>query len=284
MTKTTIYQDVTNRIIAQLEAGTVPWVRPWRATSANGMPTNLATRKPYSGINVVLLWGAAQDRGFEHDYWLTYRQAQELGGQVRKGAKAEHITKYGTFEKQNDEGEKESRMYLKSYSVFNVAEIDGIELPSPVQLQDHERNAEAERFIAATGATIHHGGGRAFYRPARDDITLPELGRFDSAQRYYSTALHELSHWTGAPHRLARDMANGFGSPNYAREELVAELSAAFLCAALQIDGQLQHADYIASWLRVLKEDSRAIFTATTAATKAAQYLQALSEPVAVAA
>lgn len=284
MTKPTIYQDVTARIIAQLEQGTAPWVRPWRATTADGMPTNLATKRAYQGINVVLLWSEAKERGFEHDYWLTYKQAEELGGQVRKGAKAAHITKYGTFEKENADGDKEARMFLKSYCVFNVAEIDGLDLPSPVAMTDHERNAGAETFIRATGATIHTSGSRAFYSPATDSITLPELGRFDSAPEYYATALHELAHWTGAKPRLARALSNGFGSPNYAREELVAELTAAFLCASLQIDGRLQHAEYLASWLRVLKEDSRAIFTAAGAATRAAEYLRAFSEPVAVAA
>lgn len=284
MTKPTIYQDVTARIIAQLEAGAAPWVRPWRATTANGMPTNLATKRAYQGINVVLLWSEAKERGFEHDYWLTYKQAQELGGQVRKGAKSAHITKYGTFEKENSDGDKEARMYLKSYCVFNVAEIDGIDLPAPVALTEHQRDQAADDFIQATGARIHQRGGSAFYRPSTDEIDLPELGRFNSAPEYYATALHELAHWTGAKSRLAGDLSNGFGSPNYAREELVAELAAAFLCASLQIDGHLQHAEYLSSWLRVLREDSRAIFVAAGAATRAADYLRAFSEPVAVAA
>ena len=286
--KQSIYDQVTSSIITQLETGCAPWVRPWRTTTADGIPTNLSTGNAYRGINVILLWAEAMQRGFEHDYWLTYKQAQSIGGQVIKGAKSAHIVKYGTYEREREnsagETEKSTGQYLKGYSVFNIAEIDGIDIPEPIPLAEHERDTRIDSFIASTGATMRHSSGRAFYNISADSVSLPEMGRFGKRSEYYATALHELTHWTGHKSRMGRDIRNSFGSPNYAREELIAEMGAAFLCASLGIDGQLQHAEYIDSWLRVLREDNRAIFKAASAAGKAADYLHGFSDESRIAA
>lgn len=277
---TDIYKEITDSIIAQLEQGCAPWVKPWNGSTAHGLPTNLQTGNAYRGINTLALWASGARQGFSSDLWGTYKQIQALGGQVRRGEKGTRIIKFGQYERENADGDTVSGAYIKAYAVFNSQQCDGLNLESfaAPELPEAARDLAAEAFISATGASIScvHGRG-AFYQPATDKITLPLFSDFPQPADYYCTALHELGHWTGHKSRLDREMRDTFGSPNYAKEELVAELTAAFLCAQLHLDGQLQHASYIASWLRVLKDDSRAIFRAASAASKAADFLTAFS-------
>jgi antirestriction protein ArdC len=276
------YQQVTDRIIAMLEAGTRPWVQGWNAYSGGGRPLR-ADGTPYRGANVLNLWAAGMCRGFASPYWVTYKKAQELGAQVKKGAKSELAFFVGTINRTEEKnGKEEDRVipFLKSYCVFNAEEIDGLapHYYAPAvraALDPAARIPAADRFIANTGAIIKIGGGRAFYRPSTDEIYLPEFGSFVSASAYYGTALHEIAHWTGAEKRLNRGKGNMFGSPEYAFEELVAELSAAYLSADLGISTEPRedHASYIGSWLKALRDDNRAIFRAASLAEKACDYL-----------
>jgi antirestriction protein ArdC len=287
-----IYQHVTNRILEDLERGVRTWLKPWSASNVGG---SILPRRhngiPYQGVNVLLLWSDAMARGYMATTWMTYRQALELGAHVRKGETgtlvvfADRITRAEDGE--NGESVKRSIPYLKSYTVFNVEQIEGIPpqyLPqAPAPTSAETRHAHAEGFIAATRATIRLGGDRAFYAPAFDVIQLPPLPAFHDTESYYSTALHELTHWTGHPSRCAREL-NGhrFGSESYAFEELVAELGSAFLCAELGVTPDIRddHAAYLASWLAVLKQDKRAIFAAASQAQRAADYLRGLQPAV----
>ena len=290
-----VYTRITNAIVSQLERGVRPWIKPWSTDRAAWRFTRPLrhTGVPYSGINVLSLWASASGRGYAAPIWMTYRQALELGGQVRKGEAgtpvvyANVMTKVDTDRASGDELERAIR-FLKGYTVFNVEQIDGLpERFSRVESQclPHERIDRAERFFAATGAVIIHGGAHAFYQPAADRIVMPPIDAFRSIDGYYATLAHELTHWTSHPSRLARDFgASRFGSKGYAMEELVAELGSAFVCADLDIvnvmapDGNdphvahlQQHASYIASWLKVLTTDSRAVFTAASYAQRAAE-------------
>ncbi|MFO1413761.1 MAG: zincin-like metallopeptidase domain-containing protein [Burkholderiales bacterium] len=279
-----IYADITARIVAALEAGTPPWVRPWSAAGST-LPVNATTHRPYRGINVLLLAMEAVAHGYTDSRWLTFRQATTVGGRVRKG---EHGTTV-VFWKLREIGETTEPMesmadtacrrvvpLLRCFTVFNVAQVDGLPpaltpaLPFAPAWQCRE---EAEAIIDHSGAEVRHGGGRAYYQPAADFIQLPPRAAFTDASSYYATALHELVHWTGHPARLKRQLAGRFGDDAYAAEELVAELGAAFLCAHCRLDGELQHASYVGSWLRVLKQDKRAIFVASTKAQHAADFL-----------
>jgi antirestriction protein ArdC len=281
------YQLVTDRIIAMLETGVRPWSQPW-AASGGGRPLRF-DGKPYRGMNVLNLWAAGMSRGFVSRHWMTYKKASELGAQVRKGAKSEYAFYVGAINRteQNKAGEEIDRTipFLKAYNVFNTDEIDGLPaqygVVAPlVVLDDAARIAACDRWIAGTGANIVHGGGRAFYQPSADLIRLPEFSSFDSACRYYSTAFHELAHWSGAEKRLDRLKGKIFGSPEYAFEELVAELSASYLCADLAVNGEPRedHAAYLASWLKALRDDSRNIFRAASYAEKACTYLHDLQQ------
>lgn len=271
-----VHQDVTDRIVAALEAGTRPWEKSWNGSSFAGSPLR-ATGQAYQGINVILLWLA----GRSQQSWFTYKQAEALKGQVRKGEKGTRIVFFKPLKiKDKATGDDKIIPLLKYYTVFNAEQIDG--LPDKFYAEKIEATSNPdsridaiEDFIAATGAEIAHGGGRAFYQPGTDSIQLPSFEDFHTGEAYYATALHELAHWTGAKSRLDRDLRNSFGTKDYAREELVAELTAAFLCATLGISAEPRddHAEYLASWLKVLKEDKRAIFKASTAANKAAAFL-----------
>ncbi len=279
--KRDIYDTATDRIIAALEQGAAPWVRPWTATGS-GMPRNGSTGRNYNGVNVLLLWAESHAKGYDSGEWFTYRQAKALGGNVRKGEKGTGIVFWRFLEKSgtDDAGEETTRKIpmARAYTVFNREQCDGLpepkEAPKVATLSEAERHEQAERFIAATRADVRHGGGRAFYSPTLDYVQLPRFETFKDGASYYATGLHELTHWTGHTSRCARDFENRFGSQAYAAEELVAELGAAFLCAELGIDGQLQHPEYIKSWLKVLRGDKRAIFTAASKARQAAQYLK----------
>lgn len=288
--KRDIYQEVTDRIVAALEAGTAPWVRPWQA-GGDDWPRNGGTGRRYNGINVFLLWMTAGAEGYSSPEWFTYKQAQAAGGQVRKGEKGTMVTLWKPIKvtKKDANGKavkgsdgkvvKEDRLFLKHFVVFNRAQIDG--LPEPVAVEEQpepERHAAAEAFVKATGAAITHGGGRACYSPLADSIRLPELRAFDDAGAYYATALHELVHWSGHKTRLDRDLTGRFGDESYAAEELIAEMGAAFLCADLRIEGRTQHPEYIASWIKVLKDDKKALFTAASKARQAAEYMNEITE------
>lgn len=278
--KIDLFQEITDKIVAQLEQGVAPWVKPWQGngghTCAANLPRNHLTGKAYRGINTLVLWGSAAANGYTSGRWLTYKQAQSIGAHVRKGEHGTRIAVYKPWELRevNDEGEetKKTVPVLRAYTVFSIEQCDGIELPAPTEAPApvESRYAAADAVLAQ--AIIKHGGDRACYVPAIDQINMPVMGAFESPEAYYATALHELTHWTGHPTRCARDFGRRFGDEAYAREELVAELGAAYLCAHLGITGRLQHAEYIAAWIDVLKGDKKAIFTAASAAQKAVDY------------
>jgi antirestriction protein ArdC len=267
-----IYSEVTAKIIGQLESGVVPWVRPWdNAKGCNaGLPINYATGKQYHGINIPLLWSS----GFADQRWLTYKQAQAIGANVRKGEHGSLVVFYKKWELKdtNATGESVTKSVpiLRSFTVFNVSQIDGLkEETAPSEPAPITYTRAAEVFAQADAA---HGGNRAFYSPSNDRITMPHLDQFHSEADYFATALHELTHWTGHTSRLARDFSGRFGTDAYAFEELIAEMGAAFLCAESGIAYTTQHASYIDNWLKVLKSDKKALFTAASQAQKAADY------------
>ncbi|MFN0183057.1 MAG: ArdC family protein [Aquabacterium sp.] len=282
------YQVVTDRIIAMLEAGTRPWHQPWAAAPGQGRPRRV-DGTPYRGINTVNLWSAAMARGFTSSTWMTFKAAKDMGANVRKGAKSESAFFVGTFTKEQERDgntEEVSICFLKAYCVFNADEIDG--LPSRYYrraevnaLPEAARVAAAETFVQATGASVAHGGARAYYRPSSDAIQMPDYASFSTAEGYYGTLLHELVHWSGAKARLDRTFGARFGDENYSAEELVAELGAAFLCCDLGVTSEARedHAAYLASWIKAMKEDNRVIFRAAAAAEKAAGYLHGLQAP-----
>lgn len=282
-----LYQDVTDRIIAALEAGTAPWVKPWNTASGySGMPWNPASGTRYRGLNVALLWMAEHECGYSVPEWMTYRQAQERGGQVRKGERGAKIIFWKKLDpgggQEADDDNDGPRFVLRGYTVFNVAQIDGIEpttAAAPAPANSWQPHDLAERLIQRSGADIRHGGDRAAYAPMLDYIRLPRRDQFADAGGYYSTALHELAHWTGHSTRCARDLSGRFGAQKYAAEELIAEIAGAYTCAALGVAGQLQHAEYIAHWLTILRNDKRAIFTAASQAQRAADYLLVYNQP-----
>lgn len=272
-----IYTDVTNRIITALEAGTPPWICPW--TDHTALPSNLATGKPYRGINVLMLSIEAMSRGYPDSRWMTLRQANELGAKVKKG---EHGTSIVFFKMKEvsdvvDTSDEPKRVIpmLRTYTVFNASQVEFLperfELrPSPVVWQPL---GEAEQLLYETGAVIRHGGNKAFYSPSEDIIQLPPETWFETPDDYYAVALHETVHWTGHPRRLGRVLGRRHGIEAYAYEELVAEMGAAFLCAHVGIPGRLEHASYIDGWLDSLRRDKRLIFTAAGAAQKAADFV-----------
>ena len=275
-----LYAQVTSTIIKDLERGVATWVKPWKSGAKGGiMPYNAATGRQYRGINIPILWHARQTRGYPTAGWLTYKQALPLDAHVRKGEVGTTVvfTRQLTI-RESKEDDKEHRIsMLKTYTVFNEAQIDGLpRTPQAEVLESTDEDAVA--FINATQARINHGGDRAYYMPTMDLVWLPSPDNFESYEHYLATALHELAHWSGAKHRLNRQLNNRFGTQAYGAEELVAELSAAFLCAQLNIEGKLRHAEYIANWLELLREDPRAIFTAASKASQAADFLRSFSE------
>lgn len=305
-TRASLYDEVTGRIIAELEAGRFPWVQPWgRAEAGDGMaaaglPRNALTARPYSGINVLILWGAVIAHGYPSQAWLTFRQALDAGGCVRRGERGTTVvyadrftprdrkqeTHWGSDSSDRAEraraaemgGEAKAIPFLKRFTVFNVAQCEGLRpglAPEPLPLPERQIVRQAEDVIAASGIDFRVGGNRAYYVPAQDYVQVPPQPAFFEQINYYRTCLHELTHATGHPSRLARNLTTGFGTKDYAREELVAEMGSAFLCAALGIVPTVRHADYLASWLDVLREDNRAIFRAASAASKAADWLLA---------
>lgn len=267
-----IYQQVTDKIIAELESGNLPsWVKDWSGDA--GSDCNVITKKPYNGINTIILGMS----GFQSPYWGTYKQWLSLGAQVTKGSKGTHIIYYSPVErgsKVTEAGEvKEYSYILKSYTVFNAQQVTGWEAPAVPAPKPFNNIFAAEVLAVKSGVVIKHGGDRAYYSPSQDFIAMPHKTQFKSEAGYYATLMHELAHWSGHESRLNRDLSGRFGNESYAAEELIAELSAAFLCAKLGIAGELRHSSYIASWLRVLKNDNKAVFKAAALAQKAADYL-----------
>jgi antirestriction protein ArdC len=288
-TRTDVYTRVTNQIVAELEKGHRPWLKPWNAEHAAGRIHRPLRHEgtPYRGINIICLWMEAEARGFVSPYWLTYRQAQELGGHVKKGQHGTPVVYANTFKKTEtaeDGSELEQEIaYLKEYTVFCADQCEGLpqrfyQLAEQPQ-QTLERIDRAEAFFAATKADIRYGGNRAYYALDTDYVRLPPFETFRDAESHAATLAHELTHWTRHPSRLARDLGRKkWGDEGYAMEELVAELGSAFVCADLHITPEVRedHAAYIASWLKVLKDDKRAAFTAASLASQAVDFLHRL--------
>ncbi len=290
--KADIYTRITNQIITALETGVRPWVKPWHSDHAAGRITRPLRHngEPYSGINILSLWSSASVQGFTSPIWMTFKQSKELKAKVRKGEKGSLVVYANkiTRTEENENGDEVERAipFLKGYTVFNVEQIEGLperfyEKPeprfNPVQRIDH-----AEAFFKDTGADIRHGGNRAFYAIHPNYVQMPPFEAFRDAESYYATLAHEVTHWTRHPSRLNREFGRKtYGDEGYAKEELVAELGAAFLCADLEItlEARDDHASYIASWLKALKDDKRAIFQAAAYAQRAVDFLHSLRKP-----
>ncbi|OKO70102.1 zincin-like metallopeptidase domain-containing protein [Bradyrhizobium sp. NAS96.2] len=296
--KADLYQKITDQIVAEFEKGVRPWCKPWNAEHSAGRITRplRANGIPYKGINVLMLWSAAIEKGYAAPIWMTYKQANELKAQVRKGEHgslvvyADRIIRTATDAASGEETEH-AIPFLKGYSVFNVEQIDGLPehfYARPARRVDAiERIEGAEGFFASTGATIRHGGTMAYYNVSQDFVQMPPFESFRHAESYYATLAHETTHWTLHPSRLDRDFGRKrFGDEGYAMEELVAELGAAFLSADLGFTLEVRddHAAYIGSWINVLKNDKRAIFTASSHAQRAADFLHTLQKEESAAA
>lgn len=294
-----IQDQITQSIIEAIEKGSGEFVMPWHKSGiSEGIPHNPLSKNTYSGANVLVLWMSQAKFGYSTNKWATFKQWSAKGCTIRKGEKATHCAYYGTNTKTviTDTGDEESNSYLfaKPFFLFNADQVDGYQSEDIVKSPDlTERLANADQFIANTKAEIIEGGSRAFYRPSTDAIYMPDRWRFfngqtsTATQAYYSTLLHELTHWSGSPDRLARTKGKFFGDPDYAFEELVAELGAAFLCASLGIENEprIDHAQYVENWLKALKSDKKAIFSAASHATKAMAFMNELqSQTVSIAA
>jgi antirestriction protein ArdC len=285
--KTDLYKHVTDRIVSSLEQGVRPWMKPWNAEHAAGRITRplRANGLAYQGINVLMLWGESVMKGYSAPIWMTFRQALELNAHVRKGERgstvvyASTITRSGTDQETGEETEQ-AVPFLKSYTVFNVEQIEGLpahfHAVGEPRLDPVQRIERVESFFAATRADIRNGGNMAYYNLESDFVQMPPFEAFRDAESYYASLAHECTHWTGHKSRLDRDLGRKkWGDAGYAMEELVAELGSAFLCADLDLTPEIRedHAAYIANWLEVLKNDKRAIFSAAAHAQKAADYL-----------
>jgi antirestriction protein ArdC len=286
-----IHQRITDQIIGMLEGGAGEFQLPWHRPAASfWRPINVVSKKRYNGVNVLALWAAAQERGFLSGLWATYRQWAAIGAQVRKGETAAFVVIYrersASSERSNDDEQREGqlRFFAKATAVFAAEQVDGYRAEQPPVVDPGAVIAEAEKFVAATGATIHYEGHRAFYRTSTDSIHLPPREKFvgtgtiSPTESFYATVLHELIHWSGCEHRCNRQLGQRFELEAYAVEELIAELGAAFLCADLGVLSapRPDHASYLASWLQILKSDKRAIFTAASKASQAVAFLENL--------
>ena len=287
--KQDVYTRITDKIIADLERGVRTWTKPWDASHTTGRITRPLRHngQPYNGINILILWASAIEQGFTAPRWMTFAQALELKGHVRKGEKGSLVVYANSIVKAepNDDGEDSEREihFLKSYTVFNVEQIEGLPEPyygRPVSLPNPvKRIAHAEVFFAHLGADIRNRGDRAYYAVEADFIQLPVIEAFRDAESYYSTLGHEACHWSGHPSRLARDFGRkAWGDEGYAQEELVAELASAFLCADLELTPEVRedHAAYLAHWLTKLKHNKRFLFTAAAYAQRAVAFLHSL--------
>ena len=295
--RTDVYQKITDQIVSELEKGVRPWLKPWNAEHAAGRITRPLRGNgiPYQGINVLMLWSAAMEKGFSAPIWMTFKQAQEFKAHVRKGEQGSLVVyadKIIRTETDVDTGEESEHAipFMKGYTVFNVEQIDGLPERFYAKVEPRfdsvQRIARVETFFAATGAAVRHGGNRAFYCVSTDHVQMPPIEAFRDAESYYATLAHEVTHATRHPLRLDRDFGRKrFGDEGYAMEELVAELGSAFLSADLELTPEVRddHAAYIASWIKVLRDDKRAIFSAASHAQRAADFLHGLqtAEPAA---
>jgi antirestriction protein ArdC len=287
--KPDVYSRVTSQIINAIEAGVSNWRMPWHTSGKFAFsPINVTSKKPYRGINTVCLWAAAQAKGYERGEWGTYQQWQERGAQVRKGEKATLVVfwKFANSSAETDDDTPKSGsrlLFTRGCSVFNAAQVEGYAPMADVDTPTEQRIESAEQFFSRINARVVHLGNRAFYSPDTDTITLPPFAAFFTPMDYYSTRAHESGHWTAKTDRCNRELGKRFGDNAYSIEELVAELTAAFVCAHLGLSSEPRpdHAQYIASWLRVLKADKRAIFTASSKAQQAADYLVQHSQDLA---
>jgi antirestriction protein ArdC len=296
--KATIYDRVTQKIIADLEQGVRPWQKPWSGDHAAGriVRPRRHNGEPYNGVNVLLLWDAALQKGFENPAWMTYKQAEDYGAHVRMGEKASlvvyanKLTKTETDEITGEDIEKEIS-FLRGYHVFNAEQIEGLpekfllKPEPPAETSTVSRLENIDHFIKNIGAVIRHGGGRAYYAEGSDHIQMPFVGAFKDGESYYATLAHETTHWTKHKDRLNRDLGRVvWGDEGYAKEELVAEIGSAFLCADLGITPEVRegHAAYIESWLKALKNDKKLIFTAAAHANRAVDFLKSKQPDVAL--
>ncbi|MDP2852349.1 MAG: zincin-like metallopeptidase domain-containing protein [Gallionella sp.] len=285
--KPNIYETVTAKIITSLEDGVIPWAKPWDAVKY-GVFRNAVTNRPYRGLNTMLLNLTAMMQGYVDPRWLTFRNAETLGGNVKKGEKGvtvifwKFLPKRGQVdddglipEPEDDNGQERKVIpFARAYTVFNVEQCEGLDLPAlePAEAVDKETNELAEAILALP--VIKYFGGRAFYSPSADVITLPPRSAFENLDLFYGTAFHEIVHHSGHPSRLNRTFGKRFGDRDYAFEELVAEIGAAFLGAHATIPfEEMRHPEYINSWLEILKGDSKAIFTAAAKAQSAADFV-----------
>jgi antirestriction protein ArdC len=280
-----IHAEITERLVSLIEANPAKPVLPWRHTPTS-LPVNALTKKPYRGINIVSLWAAGIENGFASPTWASYRQWAQLNCQVRAGEKSSTVIFYKEYDVDSDpEGSDDNgkRRVARAFGAFNADQVDGFTPPAvPTALGPITRIAAADAFVSATGARVEHGGQQAYYRPSTDHIQMPDEALFsgsntmDRTEGYYAVLSHECIHWSGAKHRLNREFGKRFGDQAYTAEELVAEMGAAFLCAELGItqDTREDHAQYLAHWLKLLKSDNRAIFTAAAKASEAVAFLK----------
>ncbi len=282
--KKDIFQRVTDQIVKAIEEGAGSYRMPWRTSGGFPQsPINAVSKRPYRGINVLVLWAIAQERSYKTGTWATYKQWQELGAQVRKGEKSANVVFWKFFdaaeEKQETAESSETRIHripmARDYWVFNSEQVEGFEAPKEQTSTRVERIEHAEEFFRSVGVNIQPGGNQAFYRPDTDTVHMPGFDSFKEPLFYYSVLSHETTHWTAALPRLNRDLSGRFGSESYAMEELIAELGAAFLCGELSLptDPRTDHAPYINSWLKALRNDKRAIFTAAAKAQEAVDWM-----------
>ena len=293
MKRLDIYQTVTDTIIEAIEQGLSGGLEmPWHTMSS--IPQNVKTGNLYHGVNVPLLWAHQLAHGYKSAVWATYRQWQEIGAQVKKGAKGVQIVFWKSFEvePEDDNQEAETRMFARYSTVFNADQVEGFDANADFEPSDIQAIGAADALIEATGADIRHNENSAYYNVAADYINLPSRDIFketkggDATANYYATLYHELTHWSGAKHRLDRNQNNKFGDEDYAFEELVAELGAAMLCASTGIESapREDHARYIQNWLKALKNDKKFIFAASSQAQKATDYLFSFQDQMEMAA
>lgn len=287
--KVDVYERITGQIVSELEKGVRPWFKPWNAEHAAGRITRPLRSNgiAYRGINVLMLWSEAMTKGFSAPIWMTFKQAMELNAHVRKGENGSLVVSASTATRTEADMETGNELereipFMKGYTVFNAEQVEGLPAQYYAKAEPRSETVQridrAETFFAATGVNIQHGGNRAFYTMAQDRVQIPPFESFRDPESYYAILAHEVTHASGAKHRLDRDLSGRFGSNSYAVEELIAELGAAFLSADLDLtpEPRTGHASYIASWLQVLKDDKRAIFTAAAHAQRAADYLNGL--------
>lgn len=277
-----LYQKVTDQILIQLQNGTVPWVKPWSATAGRNVPCNAVTNRPYSGVNTLLLW-SSMAHAFTTPRFVTFKQANACGGRIRRGQNGFKVyfvkRVQSKTEDQDADDTRKDYTVLREYTVFNIDQCEGlpngIVHPEPPKVYNHDTRCElADEFVRQSGVHLREGAGEAYYSPGHDCVVIPSWESFSSKDTYYNTLFHELTHWTGHKKRCDRDFKNRFGSRAYAAEELVAELGSSYLCAEFGFDTTTRSASYIQSWIDLLKNDNRAIFTAASRASKAAEWLR----------